>query len=139
MQRGTSTFDGTAIAFSVAQHLLNISGTGCRSMFATHFHSLIEDFKDHKRVDQGHMSCAVDNPMHFAGENDTKPADVTFLYKLADGACANSFGVSVAKLAKVPDAVVQRAHEKSREFRQNVERGILGILFLPTSHVDPLF
>jgi DNA mismatch repair protein MSH6 len=93
-------------------------------MFATHFHSLVEDFESHKRVDLGHMSCAVDTPKADNGEEDTKkPADVTFLYKLASGACANSFGVSVAKLAKVPDAIVQRAHEKSCEFRQNVEKG----------------
>ena len=56
--RGTSTFDGTAIAHAVAEHL--VSKSRCRTMFATHYHSLVEEWSFDPRVELGHMSCLVD-------------------------------------------------------------------------------
>jgi DNA mismatch repair protein MSH6 len=56
--RGTSTFDGYAIAYSVLHYLLNY--IGCIGLFATHYHSLTVDFGDNKRIRNAHMACQVD-------------------------------------------------------------------------------
>ncbi|DAZ96388.1 TPA: hypothetical protein N0F65_010755 [Lagenidium giganteum] len=103
--RGTSTFDGTAIAYSVIEHLLR--EVQCRALFATHYHSLVEEYLDDDKVLLGHMGCLVDP------ENDNK---VTFLYKFADGMCPKSYGLNVAMLAKLPDEVVECAARKSEQF-----------------------
>ncbi|EQC33643.1 hypothetical protein SDRG_08747 [Saprolegnia diclina VS20] len=103
--RGTSTFDGTAIAYAVVEHLLH--GIGCRTMFATHYHSLVEEYIENDRVGLGHMDCMVDP------DNDAK---VVFLYKLADGICPKSYGLNVATLAELPDDVITLAGAKSAEF-----------------------
>ncbi|RLN20472.1 hypothetical protein BBO99_00000598 [Phytophthora kernoviae] len=108
--RGTSTFDGTAIAYSVVEHLLR--DIQCRTMFATHYHSLVEEYTDNKKVSLGHMGCIVDP------ENDRK---VTFLYKLEDGMCPKSYGINVAMLAKLPDEVVECAAKKSEQFERSLQ------------------
>jgi len=73
--RGTSTFDGTAIAHAVATYLVNT--INCRAIFATHYHSLIDDWREDPRVQFGHMACLV--------EPDGDEQKVTFLYRLAEG------------------------------------------------------
>ncbi|ETN02954.1 hypothetical protein PPTG_16016 [Phytophthora nicotianae INRA-310] len=108
--RGTSTFDGTAIAYSVVEHLL--SDIQCRTMFATHYHSLVEEYVGDDRVSLGHMGCIVDP------ENDRK---VTFLYKLEDGMCPKSYGINVAMLAKLPDEVIECAAKKSEQFERSLQ------------------
>jgi DNA mismatch repair protein MSH6 len=105
--RGTSTFDGYAIAYAVLRHL--VDHTACRTMFATHYHSLCDEFAVCPGVTLNHMSCVVE---------DNK-RDVTFLYKLATGVCPKSYGMNVAALAGVPVAVVERADEKAREFEHS--------------------
>ncbi|OQR93852.1 DNA mismatch repair protein Msh6 [Achlya hypogyna] len=105
--RGTSTFDGTAIAYAVVEHLLK--AIGCRTMFATHYHSLVEEYIENPRVALGHMDCMVD---------PTNADKVVFLYKLAEGICPKSYGLNVATLADLPDAVVQLAGAKSAEFEE---------------------
>ncbi|KAG3121078.1 DNA mismatch repair protein [Phytophthora idaei] len=108
--RGTSTFDGTAIAYSVVEHLL--SDIQCRTMFATHYHSLVEEYVEDNRVSLGHMGCIVDP------ENDRK---VTFLYKLEDGMCPKSYGINVAMLAKLPEEVIECAAKKSEQFERSLQ------------------
>ncbi|GMF49292.1 unnamed protein product [Phytophthora fragariaefolia] len=108
--RGTSTFDGTAIAYSVVEHLL--SDIQCRTMFATHYHSLVEEYVGNDKVSLGHMGCIVDP------ENDRK---VTFLYKLEDGMCPKSYGINVAMLAKLPDEVIECAARKSEQFERSLQ------------------
>ncbi|OWZ24860.1 DNA mismatch repair protein [Phytophthora megakarya] len=108
--RGTSTFDGTAIAYSVVEHLL--SDIQCRTMFATHYHSLVEEYTDNDKVSLGHMGCIVDP------ENDRK---VTFLYKLEDGMCPKSYGINVAMLAKLPQEVIECATAKSAQFERSLQ------------------
>lgn len=109
--RGTSTFDGTAIAYSVVEHLLQI--IKCRSMFATHYHSLVEEYIESDQVSLGHMGCLVDP------ENDRK---VTFLYKLEEGMCPKSYGINVAMLAKLPDEVIESAARKSEQFEKSLQQ-----------------
>jgi DNA mismatch repair protein MSH6 len=84
--RGTATFDGTAIAHAVLQHLASV---GCRLMFATHYHLLVADWKNHPAVAMFHMSCLV--------QSDKDPPDVTFLYRATAGICPKSYGMNVAR------------------------------------------
>lgn len=83
--RGTSTFDGTAIAYSVINYLLKEKK--CMTLFSTHYHKLLDEFKDSKEVAMYHMACRVEKEA------------VTFLYKFTRGTCRNSYGMNCASLA----------------------------------------
>ena len=120
--RGTSTSDGAAIAAAVADHLVDL---GPRSMFSTHYHRLADDRADDDRVRLGHMGCEV--------RGDPGAEEVTFLYKLTQGACPKSYGVNVARLAGLPEEVVQAASKASREMEEStteraVERAVQAVL-----------
>lgn len=109
--RGTSTFDGTAIAYSVVEHL--VRDVRCRALFATHYHSLVEEYEAHESVALAHMGCLVDP------ENERR---VTFLYKLAPGMCPKSYGINVAMLARLPQEVVDCAARKSEQFERALQQ-----------------
>lgn len=93
--RGTSTFDGLAIAWAVAEHLEE--ATRCRALFATHYHEL---------TDLGEQSEHVVNRSVSAKEHN---GDVVFLHRVIAGAASRSYGVAVAKLAGLPESVLARA------------------------------
>jgi len=113
--RGTSTFDGTGIAHAVVKRL--VETTGCASMFATHYHSLVDDWKDDPRVALGHMQCYVAE----TDEAGDAVGDITFLYKLGQGSAPRSFGLNVARLAQLPEEVLRLAKAKSLEFEASME------------------
>ncbi|MCD7449438.1 DNA mismatch repair protein msh6 [Datura stramonium] len=104
--RGTSTSDGQAIAESVLEHFVH--KVQCRGMFSTHYHRLSIDYQKDSRVSLCHMACQV-------GKGSGGVEEVTFLYRLTPGACPKSYGVNVARLAGLPDDVLQRAAAKSEE------------------------
>lgn len=108
--RGTSTFDGTAIAGATVKHLVERSQ--CLSLFATHYHSLLSEWENEPKVRLGHMECMVED-----GEEDA-PNDsrITFLYTLGPGTCPKSFGINVARLAGLPQEVLVNAKRVSEEF-----------------------
>ena len=105
--RGTSTYDGLAIAWAVAEALVNKDNAGIKTLFATHYHELTELAASHHRVQN--YSIAVRE------WNDT----IIFLHKLVKGATNRSYGIEVASLAGVPEQVTQRAYEILAE----IERG----------------
>jgi len=110
--RGTSTFDGTSIADASLKHLVGTNNS--LVLFATHYHSLLEDWRDSKTVRLGHMECMV-------SPSETNEADdITFLYTLGDGACPKSFGINVAKLAALPKDVLEKAKIISSEFEDEL-------------------
>ena len=106
--RGTSTFDGTAIASATVQHL--VERNQCLTLFATHYHSLLEDWKNEPSIRLGHMECVVED------DDDSEKKNIAFLYTLGDGPCPKSFGVNVARLAGLPDDVLERAKRVSVAF-----------------------
>uniref|UniRef100_A0A6J0TQ56 DNA mismatch repair protein n=2 Tax=Pogona vitticeps TaxID=103695 RepID=A0A6J0TQ56_9SAUR len=111
--RGTATFDGTAIASAVVKELSeNIK---CRTMFSTHYHSLVEDYSHSPTVQLGHMACMVENE-----SEDPSQETITFLYKFIKGACPKSYGFNAARLANLPEEVIQKGHKKAREFERNI-------------------
>ena len=121
--RGTSTYDGLSIAWAVAEHLLGRdNGQGTRTLFATHYHELTE---------LAHRYPNVIN-MHVAVKEWEQR--IVFLHRLREGATNKSYGIQVAALAGVPDAVVknamnilQRIEKQAAAGKENQdrERGVL--------------
>lgn len=109
--RGTSTFDGYAIAYGVLKHLSDV--VGCMGLFSTHYHLLTREFETSPTVRLMHMACTT-TPTQDSID------DVVFLYRLIDGVANKSFGMNVAKKAGVPLDVVQKAETKAREFESAV-------------------
>ncbi|KAG0220391.1 DNA mismatch repair protein msh6 [Mortierella sp. NVP41] len=107
--RGTSTFDGYAIAYSVLHELS--TRIGCLGLFSTHYGTLTTEFERDPNVALKHMACQVDQANR----------EVTFLYKLVDGVCEKSYGMNVAHMAGVPRKIVDRAEEMAQEFELKQE------------------
>ncbi|VDL79687.1 unnamed protein product [Nippostrongylus brasiliensis] len=119
--RGTSTFDGTAIASAV---LSDVSRRlQCRSFFSTHYHSLCKTASVNPNIALAHMACMVEN------ENEDNPTEecVTFLYRLTDGVCPKSYGFFAARLAGVRPEVVKEAYEASRVIFDSLNRKKMAI------------
>ncbi len=108
--RGTSTYDGMAIAQAVVEQIHNSSRLGCRTLFATHYHELTELENVLPRV----RNYRVD----VLEEGDT----VIFLHRVVPGGADRSYGIHVAQLAGMPKSVVRRA----REILQGLEEGSPG-------------
>ncbi|KAF8155583.1 muts domain V-domain-containing protein [Crassisporium funariophilum] len=102
--RGTSTFDGMAIAGAVLHQLATHTLPLC--FFATHYGSLTDDYAYHPNIRTMHMSTLVDD----------EKQELVFLYKLVKGVAESSFGTHVAHLAGVPTEVVKRADVISKDF-----------------------
>ncbi|SNX84862.1 related to MSH6 - DNA mismatch repair protein [Melanopsichium pennsylvanicum] len=102
--RGTSTFDGQAIAFAVVHHL--VSRTRCLTFFLTHYTNLAYDFESYSRVSNKHMQVLVDDAKR----------EVIFTYRLVDGIAESSYGTQVAALAGVPHEICDRAATVSHQF-----------------------
>jgi DNA mismatch repair protein MutS len=97
--RGTSTFDGLSIAWSVLEHIANPILCGAKTLFATHYHELTE------------LEGKLDGVVNFRITVKEIGDDVLFLRKIVRGSADKSFGVQVAKLAGLPDSVIARAKE----------------------------
>uniref|UniRef100_A0A3Q1J9U2 DNA mismatch repair protein n=2 Tax=Anabas testudineus TaxID=64144 RepID=A0A3Q1J9U2_ANATE len=110
--RGTATYDGTAIASAVVKELAE--KICCRTLFSTHYHSLVEDYANNPAVRLGHMACMVENECE-----DPSQETITFLYKFITGACPKSYGFNAARLASLPEQVIQSGHKKAREFEKS--------------------
>ncbi|XP_069001038.1 DNA mismatch repair protein Msh6 [Embiotoca jacksoni] len=110
--RGTATYDGTAIASAVVKELAE--KICCRTLFSTHYHSLVEDYSKNAAVRLGHMACMVENECE-----DPSQETITFLYKFITGACPKSYGFNAARLASLPEEVIQSGHRKAREFEKS--------------------
>jgi DNA mismatch repair protein MutS len=95
--RGTSTYDGVAIAWAVAEYLHET--VGCKTVFATHYHELTQLADRYTRV----FNCNV--AVHESGD------DVVFLHRLEPGGADRSYGIHVGRLAGLPETVVARARE----------------------------
>ncbi|XP_010490111.1 PREDICTED: DNA mismatch repair protein MSH7 [Camelina sativa] len=115
--RGTSTFDGYAIAYSVFRHL--VEKVQCRMLFATHYHPLTKEFASHPRVTSKHMACA------FKSRSDQElrggcDQDLVFLYRLTEGACPESYGLQVALMAGIPNQVVETASDAAQAMKRSI-------------------
>ena len=93
--RGTSTYDGVSLAWAIAEHLHDVAG--CRTLFATHYHELIE------------LAGTLPSLRNFNVAVREWQDEIVFLHQIATGGADRSYGIHVARLAGVPDTVLQRA------------------------------
>ncbi len=105
--RGTSTFDGLSIAWAVIEHISNKKLLGAKTLFATHYHELTEL--------EGKMS----NVNNYCIAVKEKGDDIVFLRKIVKGGADKSYGIQVARLAGVPDMVIDRAKEIVAQLSDN--------------------
>ena len=104
--RGTSTFDGLSIAWAVIEHISNKRLLGAKTLFATHYHELTE------------LEDKMDNVNNYCIAVKEKGDDIVFLRKIVKGGADRSYGIQVAKLAGVPDMVIDRAKEIAQNLSQ---------------------
>ena len=97
--RGTSTFDGLSIAWSVIEYISNPKILGAKTLFATHYHELTE------------LEGSISGVNNYCIAVKEKGDDIVFLRKIVKGGADRSYGIQVAKLAGVPDPVIARAKE----------------------------
>lgn len=97
--RGTSTFDGLSIAWAVVEYISDPKLLGAKTLFATHYHELTE------------LEGKIDNVNNYCIAVKEKGDDIVFLRKIVKGGADKSYGIQVAKLAGVPDIVINRAKE----------------------------
>jgi len=97
--RGTSTFDGLSIAWAVIEHISNTKLLGAKTLFATHYHELTE------------LEGKIPGVNNYCIAVKERGDDIVFLRKIVKGGADKSYGIQVAKLAGVPDSVLDRAKE----------------------------
>lgn len=102
--RGTSSYDGVAVAQAVLHHVA--THVGCLGFFATHYHSLAAEFAAHPEIAPRRMAIHVDDAER----------RITFLYRLETGVAEGSFGMHCASMCGIPDHVVKRAEEAASEW-----------------------
>ena len=105
--RGTSTFDGLSIAWAVVEHISNKKLLGAKTLFATHYHELTE------------LEGKISNVNNYCIAVKEKGDNIVFLRKIVKGGADKSYGIQVAKLAGVPDMVIDRAKEIVAELSDN--------------------
>ena len=105
--RGTSTFDGLSIAWAVVEHISNPKLLGAKTLFATHYHELTE------------LEGKLHNVNNYCIAVKEKGDDIVFLRKIVRGGADKSYGIQVAKLAGVPDSVIERAKQIVEELSAN--------------------
>ncbi len=105
--RGTSTYDGLSIARAVAEYIHSYPRLGAKTLFATHYHELVELASFLPRVKNFNIAVAEDK------------GEVIFLYRIVPGGVDKSYGIHVAKLAGLPKSVVHRAQEVLEELEED--------------------
>jgi DNA mismatch repair protein MutS len=105
--RGTSTYDGLSIAWAVAEHILDKTKLGARTLFATHYHELIELGGTHFGAKNYNVAVREWNDQ------------VVFLRKIVEGGTDQSYGIHVAQLAGLPSGVIERAREILEALEKN--------------------
>ncbi len=109
--RGTSTFDGISIARAVAEHICNARNLGCKTLFATHYHELIA------------LESLMDGVKNYSVAVKKGRDGIRFLRKIVPGGTDDSYGIDVAKLAGLPNKVLQRAGQLLAELEEQAESG----------------
>ncbi|MBR3152375.1 MAG: DNA mismatch repair protein MutS [Clostridia bacterium] len=107
--RGTSTYDGLAIAWSVAEYIADKEKIGCKTLFATHYHELTS------------LEEKIDGIKNYQIAVKEKGEDVIFLRKIIPGGTDESYGIHVAKLAGAPRKMISRANEILRTLEKKVK------------------
>lgn len=105
--RGTSTFDGMALAWAIIEHIANKKYLGAKTLFATHYHELTE------------LEGKIDSVSNYCVAVKESGDSIVFLRKIVKGGADRSYGIQVAKLAGLPDMVIGRAKELVEQLSDN--------------------
>ncbi len=105
--RGTSTYDGLSIAWAVVEHIADPKKIGAKTLFATHYHELTE------------LEGKTPGVINYCIAVREKGDDIVFLRKIVKGGADRSYGIQVARLAGVPDTVIERAKELAQELSEH--------------------
>lgn len=97
--RGTSTFDGLSIAWSVVEYITSKESIGAKTLFATHYHELTE------------LEDKIEGIKNYCISVEEKGKDIVFLRKIIRGGANGSYGIHVARLAGIPEGILQRSEE----------------------------
>ena len=111
--RGTSSCDGLSLAQATLEYLH--SNNRCLALFATHYQELSKCIQYLEAV----KCCKMDVSVIGSVDNSQTNCELLFKYKLVPGVVESSYGIAVAKLAKLPKKVIDRAHSLLREIKQN--------------------
>jgi DNA mismatch repair protein MutS len=111
--RGTSTYDGMSIAWAVARYLHDLSGKGVKTLFATHYHELIRLAQTHPRIRNFHIAVKEFND------------NIVFLRQLVEGGTNKSYGIQVARLAGIPQQIIDDAKQVMAAIETQGDRQIL--------------
>ena len=114
--RGTSTYDGLSIAWSVIEHICKKSDLRCKTLFATHYHELTK------------LEGTIEGVKNYSVAVKEIEGNVIFLRKIVEGGADQSYGIEVAKLAGIPNDVISRA----KEILETLEGGNNDI------HIEPI-
>ena len=110
--RGTSTYDGMAIARAVVEFIHNRPDVSAKTIFATHYHELIDLAESFPRVHNFNVAVAEER------------GEVVFLHQILPGGATRSYGIHVAKLAGIPSPIIQRAHDLLEHLeREGLDQG----------------
>lgn len=124
--RGTSTYDGISIAWSIIEHLHEQQGCRARTLFATHYHELNEMEKHYPRIKNYNVSVKDIN------------GRIIFLRKLVAGGSEHSFGIHVAQLAGMPPSIIRRANEVLQSLeKEGNEVGAVGKKVMTAAQASP--
>lgn len=105
--RGTSTFDGLSIAWAVIEYISNIKLLGAKTLFATHYHELTE------------LEGKIPSVNNYCIAVKEQKGNIVFLRKIVKGGADRSYGIAVAKLAGLPESVINRANELVSQLSEN--------------------
>ncbi len=110
--RGTSTFDGISIARAVSEHIATSKQLGCKTLFATHYHELIE------------LENELPGVKNYSVAVSKRGEEIKFLRKIVRGGVDDSYGIEVAKLAGIPSKIISRARELLSDLEVDNEKKI---------------
>ena len=122
--RGTSTYDGMAIARAVLEHAANPRKLGAKTLFATHYHELST------------IEAELPNVKNYNIAVKKRGSDMIFLRKIVPGAADDSYGVEVAKLAGLPNTVVSRAREILKELESEGRPQVVQVMAEPEDQIS---
>ncbi len=125
--RGTSTFDGMSIAKAVVEYIYDKGNNlGCKTLFATHYHELTD------------MESKLSGVVNYNIAVKKRGDEITFLRKIVKGGADDSFGIQVAKLAGVPDAVIERAKEILADLEETARKEKMAVRQLSFDDAMPI-
>ena len=106
--RGTATYDGMSLAEAIIEYIHD--KVGAKTFFSTHYHELTDLEKSHKHLKNVHVSAKEEN------------GNITFLHKVEPGSIDKSYGIHVAKLAKLPDELINKANDILIKYEKNEKK-----------------